>query len=140
MSVFLDRDILVCNFHRCANQEEKYLYIIELGLAMPVPSKGLYHSKNVVPGCQSQVWISVDTDKAGLVILDGDSDAALVKGLLAIVFSCYQHMTPQNLIDFNIQSWLSGLNLIQQLTPSRSHGLGAMIYAIHKKLRLLINN
>ncbi|VFP80644.1 cysteine desulfuration protein SufE [Candidatus Erwinia haradaeae] len=140
MPVFLDRDILVCNFHRCANQEEKYLYLIELGSALPTSSKDLYHPKNIVPGCQSQVWITVDTDKEGLVILDGDSDSVLVKGLLAIVFCCYQHMTPQSIIYFNVKSWLLDLDLMRQLTPSRSNGLGAMIYTIHKKLKCLINH
>ncbi|VFP88366.1 cysteine desulfuration protein SufE [Candidatus Erwinia haradaeae] len=139
MSVFLDRDILVCNFHRCVNQEEKYLYIIELGSALPAASKDLYHPKNIVPGCQSQVWITVDTDKKGLAILDGDSDSVLVKGLLAIVFCCYQRMTPKNIIYFNVQSWLLDLDLMQQLTPSRSNGLGAMICAIHKKSKSLIH-
>ncbi|VFP86415.1 cysteine desulfuration protein SufE [Candidatus Erwinia haradaeae] len=140
MSVFLDRDILVYNFHRCINQEEKYLYIIELGSALPIPSKTLYHPKNIVPGCQSQVWITVNTDKEGLVILDGDSDSALVKGLLAIIFCCYQRMTPQDIIYFNVRSWLLNLNLIQQLTPSRSNGLGAMICVIHKQSQCFINH
>ncbi|VFP84452.1 Cysteine desulfuration protein SufE [Candidatus Erwinia haradaeae] len=138
MSILPDRDTLACNFHRCANQEEKYLYIIELGSKLPLFSSVLHENKNIIPGCQSQVWILVSLDMKGLVVLEGDSDAALVRGLIAVVFSCYQKMTPQNVFDFDARPWLLGLSLAQQLTPSRAHGLWAMLHAIRQKSRLLI--
>ncbi|VFP83290.1 cysteine desulfuration protein SufE [Candidatus Erwinia haradaeae] len=138
MSTLPDRDTLVFNFHRCANQEEKYLYIIELGSKLPSFSSALYAKKNIISGCQSQVWISVGVDKKGLVVLEGDSDAALVKGLIAIVFSCYKNMTPHNVLCFDSRPWFSGLAFSQQLTPSRVHGLWAMLRSIRHKTRLLL--
>ncbi|VFP88594.1 cysteine desulfuration protein SufE [Candidatus Erwinia haradaeae] len=137
MHTLPDREKLISNFHRCLNQEEKYLYIIELGTRLPSCIDSLYTLENSVPGCQSQVWIDVNLDKDGLVILTGDSDAALVRGLMAIIFSCYQNMTPISLLEFDVSSWFSDLTLTIHLTPSRSQGLHAMIYTIKKKLFLL---
>ncbi|CAH0133616.1 cysteine desulfuration protein SufE [Erwinia aphidicola] len=137
MATLPDKDKLVRNFNRCANQEEKYLYIIELGARLPESSDSLQQPENIVPGCQSQVWIVVDTDASGCVRLQGDSDAALVKGLIAIVFALYQKMTPQEIVDFDVRPWFADLSLTQQLTPSRSQGLEAMIRAIRQKALIL---
>ncbi|WP_455810923.1 cysteine desulfuration protein SufE [Pseudomonas graminis] len=137
MATLPDRDKLVRNFNRCANQEEKYLYIIELGARLSGEAETLQQPENIIPGCQSQVWIVVDTDETGCVRLQGDSDAALVKGLIAIVFALYQKMTPQEIVDFDVRPWFADLSLTQQLTPSRSQGLEAMIRAIRKKALIL---
>lgn len=133
MATLPEKEKLVRNFNRCANQEEKYLYIIELGGRLPAASETLHQQANLIPGCQSQVWIVMDTDDSGVVSLQGDSDAALVKGLLAIVFAIYQQMTPQQILDFDVRPWFADLSLTQQLTPSRSQGLEAMIRAIRQK-------
>lgn len=137
MATLPEKEKLVRNFNRCANQEEKYLYIIELGARLTPPTASLHQPDNIIPGCQSQVWIVVDTDEAGHVVLQGDSDAALVKGLIAIVFAIYQNMTPQQIVDFDVRPWFADLSLTQQLTPSRSQGLEAMIRAIRQKALIL---
>lgn len=137
MATLPDKEKLVRNFNRCANQEEKYLYMIELGARLPAGTDSLQQPENIVPGCQSQVWIVVDVDQNGLVVLHGESDAALVKGLIAIVFTLYQSMTPQEIVDFDVRPWFTDLSLTQQLTPSRSQGLEAMIRAIRQKSLLL---
>ena len=133
MATLPEKEKLVRNFNRCANQEEKYLYIIELGGRLPEASETLHQQENLISGCQSQVWIIVDRDENGVVRLQGDSDAALVKGLVAIVFAVYQQMTPQEIVDFDVRPVFAELSLTQQLTPSRSQGLEAMIRAIRQK-------
>ena len=133
MATLPEKEKLVRNFNRCANQEEKYLYIIELGGRLPAASDALHQQENLISGCQSQVWIIVDCDENGVVRLQGDSDAALVKGLVAIVFAVYQQMTPQEIVDFDVRPVFAELSLTQQLTPSRSQGLEAMIRAIRQK-------
>ena len=138
MATLPDKDKLVRNFNRCANQEEKYLYIIELGARLDDAGGALQQPENIIPGCQSQVWIVVGTDDENRITLQGDSDAALVKGLIAIVFTLYQKMTPQEIVDFDVRPWFADLSLTQQLTPSRSQGLEAMIRAIRKKALILI--
>ncbi len=78
-----EKEKLVRNFNRCANWEEKYLYIIELGAKLPESSESLHQPENVISGCQSQVWIKMHPQSDGTIAFEGDSDAAIVKGLIA---------------------------------------------------------
>ena len=133
MAVLPDRDKLLRNFGRCANWEEKYLYIIELGQRLPVLCDEAHSAENLIQGCQSQVWIVMRRNDEGMIELAGDSDAAIVKGLIAIVFSLYQQMTAQDIVAFDVRPWFEKMSLTQHLTPSRSQGLEAMIRAIRSK-------
>lgn len=137
MATLPDKEKLVRNFTRCANWEEKYLYVIELGAMLPELADSLHQPENTISGCQSQVWILMDTDGQGRVTLRGDSDAAIVKGLIAVVFILYQQMTPAEILAFDVRPWFSQLALTQHLTPSRSQGLEAMIRAIRTKAQAL---
>jgi hypothetical protein len=92
MAALPDKDKLLRNFSRCANWEEKYLYIIELGQRL-APLSGEHTAQNIIQGCQSQVWIVMAQDPSGVIALRGDSDAAIVKGLIAVVFILYDQMT-----------------------------------------------
>ena len=67
----------------------------------------------------------------------GDSDAAIVKGLIAVVFILYDQMTPQDIVNFDVRPWFEKMALTQHLTPSRSQGLEAMIRAIRAKAAAL---
>ena len=133
MAALPDKEKLVRNFNRCANWEEKYLYIIELGQRLPALSAEAHNADNLIQGCQSQVWIVMQRNDEGVIELTGDSDAAIVKGLIAIVFALYQQMTPQDIVAFDVRPWFERLALTQHLTPSRSQGLEAMIRAIRTK-------
>ena len=133
MAALPDRDKLLRNFGRCANWEEKYLYIIELGQRLPELSPEAHHPDNAIQGCQSQVWIVMNQNEAGVIELQGDSDAAIVKGLIAVVFILYHQMSPQDIVAFDVRPWFEQMALTQHLTPSRSQGLEAMIRAIRSK-------
>ncbi|ESS56432.1 cysteine desulfuration protein sufE [Enterobacter cloacae S611] len=133
MAALPDKEKLVRNFNRCANWEEKYLYIIELGQRLPALSAEAHNADNLIQGCQSQVWIVMERNAEGVIELTGDSDAAIVKGLIAIVFALDQQMTPQDIVAFDVRPWFEKLALTQHLTPSRSQGLEAMIRAIRTK-------
>lgn len=133
MAVLPDKDKLLRNFGRCANWEEKYLYIIELGQRLPPLSDEAHSPENRIQGCQSQVWIVMERNPEGVIELAGDSDAAIVKGLIAVVFSLYQQMTAQDIVAFDVRPWFEKMSLTQHLTPSRSQGLEAMIRAIRAK-------
>lgn len=130
MAALPDKEKLLRNFKRCANWEEKYLYIIELGQRLAPLSSELRCPENRIQGCQSQVWIVMDCDEQGRVTLQGDSDAAIVKGLIAIVFILYDGMAAVDVQSFDIYPWFAQLALTQHLTPSRSQGMEAMIRAI----------
>jgi cysteine desulfuration protein SufE len=128
-----DKDKLVRNFSRCLNWEEKYLYVIELGSQLPLLDERERQAANLISGCQSQVWIVMSNNAQGQVEFHGDSDAAIVKGLLAVVFIVYHELTPQQILDLDVRPFFSELALSQHLTPSRSQGLEAMIRAIRSK-------
>ena len=128
-----DKDKLVRNFSRCLNWEEKYLYVIELGSQLPPLDESERQAANLISGCQSQVWIVMSNNAQGQVEFHGDSDAAIVKGLLAVVFIVYHQLTPQQILDLDVRPFFGELALSQHLTPSRSQGLEAMIRAIRSK-------
>jgi cysteine desulfuration protein SufE len=133
MAALPDRDKLLRNFTRCANWEEKYLYIIELGQRLPELSDASRSPDNLIQGCQSQVWIVMRQNADGVIELQGDSDAAIVKGLVAVVFILYHQMSAQDIVAFDVRPWFEKMALTQHLTPSRSQGLEAMIRAIRAK-------
>ncbi|AWP33094.1 cysteine desulfuration protein SufE [Pantoea eucalypti] len=130
MATLPEKEKLVRNFNRCANWEEKYLYIIELGSKLPESSETLHQPENVISGCQSQVWIRMTPQEDGSIAFEGDSDAAIVKGLIAIVFSLYQNLQPADILALDVRHWFGELALMQHLTPTRSQGLEAMIRSI----------
>ena len=133
MAELPDKEKLLRNFGRCANWEEKYLYIIELGQRLPPLAPEQHVAKNITQGCQSQVWIVMGHDEQGRITLQGDSDAAIVKGLIAIVFILYDEMTAADVLAFEVRPWFEQMALAQHLTPSRSQGLEAMIRAIRTR-------
>ena len=110
MAALPDKDKLLRNFSRCANWEEKYLYIIELGQRLAPLSPEEHSVQNIIQGCQSQVWIVMDQDPTGVITLRGDSDAAIVKGLIAVVFILYDRMTrtsPSSTCVRGLKKWRS---------------------------------
>ena len=137
MAALPDKERLLRNFQRCANWEEKYLYIIELGQRLAELNEQDRRPEHSIQGCQSQVWIVMRQNADGVIELQGDSDAAIVKGLIAIVFILYHQMTPQDIVNFDVRPWFEKMALTQHLTPSRSQGLEAMIRAIRARAATL---
>ena len=105
MALLPDKEKLLRNFLRCTNWEEKYLYIIELGQRLPELGDEDRSPQNSIQGCQSQVWIVMRQNAQGIIELQGDSDAAIVKGLIAVVFILYDQMTPQDIVNFDVRPW-----------------------------------
>ena len=137
MAELPDKEKLLRNFGRCANWEEKYLYIIELGQRLPPLSEEAHTPENSIQGCQSQVWIVMAQSDDGTITLQGDSDAAIVKGLIAVVFILYHQMSAQDIVAFDVRQRNEKMALTQHLTTSRSQGLEAMIRAIRAKAAIL---
>ncbi|WP_087852901.1 SufE family protein [Photobacterium andalusiense] len=114
------------NFQRCANWEDKYLYLIELGdrfCLLPVNEQTNDHK---IRGCQSSVWITL-TQNNNLIRLAANSDAAIVKGLLALMIIAYDQQSRQHIATFNIDAWFEQLQLTQHLTPTRAIGIATII-------------
>ncbi|MCJ7462063.1 cysteine desulfuration protein SufE [Candidatus Palibaumannia cicadellinicola] len=127
MSDLPNREKWLRNFSRCRNWEEKYLYIIELGKRLPLLPLGTRTTNYLISGCQSKVWIVMHTNDNGDVKFYGDSDAAIVKGLIAIIFILYQGLTLNEIIKLDINLFFHEISLIKHLTPYRSQGLEAIV-------------
>lgn len=109
--------------------EDRYRYMIDLGKEIPNMSESLKTDERLVPGCQSQVWIEFKLE-GNKFIFQVDSDALIVKGLLAIVMAAYQNKTAEDILAFDIETYFSKLDLIKHLSPTRGNGLKAMVERI----------
>lgn len=124
-------DDLIENFEFLDSWEDKYRYIIELGEKLP-PLEERYHTDEwKVKGCQSQVWLVPDK-KENAVNFYGDSDAVIVKGLIAIVLMVYNGKTAAEIKNTDINDIFMKLGLREHLSPSRRNGLEAMIEKIRR--------
>jgi cysteine desulfuration protein SufE len=111
--------------------EDKYRYIIDLGKTLPEFDASKRDDEHLVRGCQSQVWIDADL-ASGHLNLSVDSDAFIVKGLLAVVLAAYQGLTPKQALDFDVDAYFNRLELITHLSPTRGNGLRAMVSKIRE--------
>lgn len=109
--------------------EERYSYIIDLGKELPAMDEGLHTSERLVKGCQSNVWIDVRTDAGKLHFLV-DSDAVIVRGLLALVMAAYNDKTPAQICAFDIDEYFQTLDLERHLSPTRGNGLKSIVARI----------
>lgn len=111
--------------------EDRYRYIIELGRDLPDLNEAYQTDSNKVQGCVSQVWLVVNTnsgqDTGPTLHFEGTSDAAIVQGLIAILFSLYQDKAPEEILAIDAAARLKELGLDEHLTPQRSNGLASMI-------------
>lgn len=138
MPALPDENKLLRNFARCQDWEERYLYMIELGGCLPELNETQKSDSNLIAGCQSQVWIDMQLQSDGTITFAGDSDAAIVKGLVAIVIILFQGKTPQQILALDVKSFFEQLALEQHLTPSRTQGLNAMIRTILARANELV--
>jgi cysteine desulfuration protein SufE len=109
--------------------EERYKYIIDLGKQLPAIDESKKTEVFLLRGCQSQVWIDskfID----GKLFFEVDSDAHIVRGLLAIVLSAYNNKTPSEILSFDIDNFFAQVDLVKHLSPTRGNGLTAMVKKI----------
>ena len=108
--------------------QEKYGYIIELGKKLPKFDQSLKNSQHLVRGCQSQVWMNarLDGDK---VIIEAESDAMIVKGLIAMLIKVYSNQSPKEILN-NPPDFVKQIGIDSHLSPTRKNGLGAMLKQI----------
>lgn len=106
--------------------EERYKYVIELGKQLPVMADELKTEDRLLRGCQSQVWVTM-TPSEKVLEFAADSDAHIVRGLLAIVLAAYNHQTPNAILAFDIDTFFDQTGLVKHLSPTRGNGLKAMV-------------
>lgn len=108
--------------------EDKYRFIIDLGKELPNFATIDKTAERLVRGCQSQVWLISEFDGDNdLIKLRIDSDAHIVRGLIAIVLAVYDRRSPVFIAEFNIDGLFEELDLLQHLSATRGNGLRAMV-------------
>lgn len=115
--------------------EDRYRYVIELGKALPEMEPALKTEANKVRGCASQVWLATRAENGRLHII-GDSDALIVRGLVAILLAIYQNQTPDHILSTDAREIFAELGLKEHLTPQRSNGFSSMVERIRADARL----
>ena len=117
--------------------EDRYMHVIEMGKALAPLTDAERSATNKVNGCVSQVWV-VTKPQDGKLFYRGDSDAHIVKGLVAIVIQIFSGRKVQDIIDTDASAIMSELGLAEHLSQQRSNGLTAMIARIQNDAKGLL--
>jgi cysteine desulfuration protein SufE len=131
-------DEIVADFELLEDWEDRYRYVIELGRKLPPLPEEARTPANKVQGCVSQVWLDTTVDqgnRAPRLSFLGDSDAHIVRGLIAILFALYSGKTADAILATDANGVLTQLHLKEHLTPQRSNGLVAMVERIRRDAR-----
>ena len=124
------------DFDLLGDWEERYRYVIELGKELPAGSESLHQDSNKVQGCVSQVWLEsyvlpqISPQEEQRLCFEGDSDAFIVRGLIAILLRLYSGRAAKEILSFDASDLFARLGLQEQLSPQRSNGLHAMLRRI----------
>ena len=124
---------IVKEFSLFEDWTERYKYIIKHGEKLEELPDERRVEGNLVKGCQSQVWLTVDLD-GNKLIFKADSDAAITKGLVSLVVRLYSGQTPEEILTTNPE-FISKIGMQQHLSPTRANGLASMV----KQMRLESN-
>jgi cysteine desulfuration protein SufE len=132
-------DEILDNFSLLDEWDDRYRYVIELGRALPPLPESERTDVNKVQGCASQVWLAthIKPDGAGHPVLSfvGDSDAHIVRGLIAILFAIYSGQPATEIIKTDAVDLFNRMGLREHLTPQRSNGFRAMVERIRSDAR-----
>lgn len=127
-------DEILDDFELLDDWEDRYRYVIELGRKLAPLPEAERNPKTKVQGCASQVWLSTTVHRGDdpRLTFVGDSDAHIVRGLIAILFAIYSGKTADEILTVDAVKTLGDLHLKEHLTPQRSNGLMAMVTRIRR--------
>lgn len=128
------QDEIIEEFDGLSDWMDRYAYIIDLGNTLPDYPENEKTPQNLIEGCQSRVWIDARTDNDGTISFQADSDALIVKGIVALLMRVLNHRTPDEILDADLY-FIDKIGLKEHLSPTRSNGLVAMIRQIHDYAR-----
>lgn len=129
---------LAAEFELLGDWEERYRYVIELGRELSPLDDAERSEANKVRGCASQVWLVTEPLADGRVHFRGDSDAHIVRGLIAILLRLYADRTPAEILAFDAQAAFTALGLSGALSTQRSNGLASMVTRIRRDAEALV--
>jgi cysteine desulfuration protein SufE len=128
---------LAAEFDLLGDWEERYRYVIELGRELEPLTDAERSEANKVRGCASQVWLVTEPRDDGVVHFRGDSDAHIVRGLIAILMRLYADRTPAEISAFDANAAFTTLGLSGALSTQRSNGLASMVGRIRRDAEAL---
>lgn len=120
------QDEIIEEFDGIDDWMDRYAYIIELGATLPPFPDADKTPENLIEGCQSRVWIAANLDDDGTINFRADSDALIVKGIVALLLRVVNHHTPKEILDADLY-FINKIGLSEHLSPTRSNGLVAMV-------------
>ena len=127
---------IVENFDLLEEWDDRYRYLIELGRTLPPLPEDARNDANKVRGCASQVWLATSVKPNGsagpLLTFVGDSDAHIVRGLIAVLFALYSGKGAKDILSTDAIKLFEKLGLRKHLTPQRSNGFRSMVDRIQR--------
>jgi cysteine desulfuration protein SufE len=130
-------DEIVENFTVLEEWDDRYRYVIELGRSLPPLAESAHTEANKVQGCASQVWLLTHVKPDGatgpILTFEGDSDAHIVRGLVAILLALYSGKGAREILETDALALFDRIGLRENLTPQRSNGLRSMVERIRSE-------
>jgi cysteine desulfuration protein SufE len=127
------------HFELLDDWDDRYRYVIELGRMLEPMPEAEHSAANKVQGCASQVWLSRNVERGGtgepVLKYRGDSDAHIVRGLIAILLTLFSSRTPKQILATDALAVFDEFGFREHLTPQRSNGLRAMVERIRADAR-----
>ncbi|MDE6576947.1 MAG: SufE family protein [Muribaculaceae bacterium] len=130
MTINQTQDEIIEEFEGLTDWMDRYAYIIDLGNTLPEFPENEKTPRNLIEGCQSRVWITADKGEDSTIHFQADSDALIVKGIVALLMRVLNNHTPQEILDADLY-FIDKIGLREHLSPTRSNGLVAMVKQIH---------
>ena len=131
MSINQIQDEIIEEFTFLDDWVDRYELIIEYGKSLPKLPEADMIDKNLIDGCQSKVWLTAELDRSNpdkpIVIFHGDSDALLVRGIVALLLKVLSGHTPKEIVDADLY-FIDKINLREHLSPTRNNGVVAMLH------------
>jgi|SRR5208282_1921357 len=132
-------DEIIDNFSVLDDWDDRYRYLIELGRELPPLAAAVHSDANKVQGCASQVWLDTNVRPNGaggpVLTFAGDSDAHIVRGLIAILFAMYSGRSASDILAIDAIALFEKMGLREHLTPQRSNGFRSMVERIRSDAR-----
>jgi cysteine desulfuration protein SufE len=134
-----DIEEIIDNFSVLDEWDDRYRYLIELGRELPPLAQSAHTEANKVQGCASQVWLDTNVRPNGaggpILTFAGDSDAHIVRGLIAILFAIYSGRPAKDILATDAIAMFQRMGLREHLTPQRSNGFRSMVERIRSDAR-----
>lgn len=123
------QDEVIEDFSQVEDWMDRYQMLIDLGEELPPMEEEYKTQQNLIDGCQSQVWLQADMTEDGKIVFSADSDALIVKGIIALLLKVISGHTPDEILQSELY-FIDRIGLKDHLSPTRSNGLLAMVKQI----------